>query len=85
MELAYCLSDIIGLRLFFGPFHLALQRPARLKRSLEAHGLLVLLEKVGERLVGELLKALAGSTGKSLNRLKGLIVELNAPAGHAST
>jgi hypothetical protein len=50
----------------------------------DAHGLLMLLEQVSERFVGQLLKALASLAHNNLDKLPRLVIKLDTFPGHIS-
>lgn len=60
-------------------------RNALLKRSLQAHRLLVLLEEVGKRLIGNVLKAASAFAGHRLYCGPGFVIKLNALTDHWSS
>jgi hypothetical protein len=71
-----------GVGLDYLAFWLAANADALLECSLQPNRLSVLLQEVGESLVGELLKALALRAGDGADRLPRLVIELHALAGH---
>jgi hypothetical protein len=75
-----------GLFPAFGSWTFTFERTAHtlLQGRHDAHGLLMFLEQVSERFVGQLLKALALLAHDGLDGLPSLVIELNALAGHRS-
>jgi hypothetical protein len=69
------------------PFPPWLSPPAQalLKRSHEAHWLMMLLEEVSEGFSGKLLEGAAGLFANRLDRLPSILVELHAFADHSAT